>query len=187
MGIILNDGVRRPGRALERLRFGAGTPYHTVLEPVPVEGERVVRPEVARAARRVLAEVVEEGTGRRVRDAFCGPEGEPVLVGGKTGSGDNRYETFARGGALLSSRPVSRTAAFAFFIGERYYGVVTASVEGEEAASYRFTSALPLQVLKCLAPAINRRLGCPEPDKPALVRALYGPASSPAAEASRPS
>lgn len=181
LGIVLNDGVRAPAGALRRLRFGAGTPYHTVFERLPKPGERVMRPEVARALRAVLADVVEEGTGRRVREVFRGPDGSAVPVGGKTGSGDNRYETFARGGGLLSSRPVSRTAAFAFTIGDRYYGVITASVEGEEAARYRFTSALPLQILKLLAPAINERLGGPgEKSGPALR------ASSPAAEGGDP-
>lgn len=170
IGIVVNDGVRAPAGALRRLRFGAGTPYHTVFEPAATPGERVMRPEVARALRAVMADVVEEGTGRRVRQVFCGPDGSPLPVGGKTGSGDNRYETFARGGGLLSSRPVSRTAAFAFYIGDRYYGVVTASVEGEEAARYRFTSALPLQILKLLAPAINERLGCSKAPPVASLR-----------------
>jgi hypothetical protein len=31
-------------------------------------------------------------------------------------------------------------------------------VPGEQAAAYRFTSALPVEVLKLLAPAVNRRL-----------------------------
>jgi hypothetical protein len=43
-------------------------------------------------------------------------------------------------------------------IGDRYFGVITASVEGPVAADYRFTSELPLAVLRLLAPLIEQRL-----------------------------
>jgi membrane peptidoglycan carboxypeptidase len=159
MGIIVNDGMRRPTRVIERLRFAPDTPYHTVFEAEQGPGERVMPAPVARALREVLAQVVEEGTGRRLRGAFRAAGDVPVEVGGKTGSGDNRFETFARGGRRLASRAVSRTGAFVFYIGDRYFGVVTASVEGAGAASYGFTSALPVSVLRLLAPEINARLG----------------------------
>ena len=55
-------------------------------------------------------------------------------------------------------RHVSRTAAFTFYLGDRYFGVLTASVEGAQALQYVFTSSLPLAVLKLLAPAIEERL-----------------------------
>ncbi|PYT06586.1 MAG: glycosyl transferase family 51 [Acidobacteria bacterium] len=158
MGIILNDGVLRQVQLLQRLRFAPDTPYHTVLEPVPQSGEQVMKPEVARTLRALLTEVVQSGTARRVNGAFVETGGTPVPVGGKTGSGDNRYDTFDRGGRLISSRSVSRTAAFVFYIGDRYFGVITASVAGPDAKDYAFTSALPLAVLKLLAPEINQRL-----------------------------
>jgi hypothetical protein len=94
---------------------------------------------------------------------FVGPGGVAVEVGGKTGSGDNRFETFAPGGRLLSSRAVSRTGAFVFYIGDRYYGVITASVTGPGVADYEFTSALPLAVLRLLAAELNQRLAAHEP------------------------
>jgi hypothetical protein len=50
---------------------------------------------------------------------------------------------------------VSRAATFVFFLGDRFYGVVTAYVTGPEAARYQFTSALPVQVLKGLAPTLT--------------------------------
>lgn len=90
--------------------------------------------------------------------AFVRPDGTAVTVGGKTGSGDNRFETFGHRGQVLSSRAVNRTAVFVFYIGENYYGVLSSFVPGREAENYRFTSALPLAVLKELAPAINARL-----------------------------
>jgi hypothetical protein len=92
-----------------------------------------------------------------VAGAFPDGQGASLVVGGKTGSGDNRYKTFARGGAVRSSRAVSRTAAFAFFIGDRYVGVIAASVTGPEAGTYHFTSSLPVALLKLLAPAIGSR------------------------------
>ncbi|HWP84207.1 MAG TPA: transglycosylase domain-containing protein [Terriglobia bacterium] len=157
MGIIVNGGVRRPTRMIRRLRFAAGTPYHTVFEPVPESDERVMSESVARALQKVLAAVVEHGTAQRLAGAFRDPHGSPLVVGGKTGSGDNRFETFARDGSLISSRAVNRTATFVFYIGDRYFGVVTAFVPGREAEAYRFTSALPLAILKLLAPAIQER------------------------------
>ena len=49
---------------------------------------------------------------------------------------------------------MSRAATFVFFLGDRFFGVVTAYVNGPEAARYHFTSALPVQVLKGLAPIL---------------------------------
>jgi hypothetical protein len=79
-------------------------------------------------------------------------------TGGKTGSGDNRFQTFNRYGAVTSSRATNRTATFVFYIGDRYFGVITAYVQGREAENYRFTSALPVTLLKLLAPTIIERL-----------------------------
>ncbi|MGZ8265612.1 MAG: hypothetical protein ACXW2I_15900, partial [Burkholderiales bacterium] len=53
------------------------------------------------------------------------------------------------------SRAVSRTATFVFYIGDRYFGVITAYVPGQTAQNYNFTSALPVQILKNLAPELN--------------------------------
>ena len=159
MGIIANDGVRRPTTSIQSLRFAADTPYHTVFGPkTNAEGDRVMSVAVARALRKTLAEVVETGTARRVAGAFQEPRGKPIVVGGKTGSGDNRFDTFAGRGRLVSSRPVSRTAAFVFYIGDRYFGIITASITGKAAGQYQFTSALPVSVLRFLAPEINARL-----------------------------
>jgi cell division protein FtsI/penicillin-binding protein 2 len=155
MGIIVNDGQRRPTLDIRRLGFGMGTPYHTVFEPAPGAGERVMRASIARILRAVLAEVVERGTARRVDHAFLDDNGVPIRIGGKTGTGDNRIETFARGGRLLASHVVSRTAGFVFYVGDRWFGVITASVSAPQAQDYTFTSSLPLAVLKLLAPTLN--------------------------------
>jgi membrane peptidoglycan carboxypeptidase len=156
MGILVNDGVRRPATMITEVRLAADTPYYTALEAVPEPGERVLAPEVARAVRGVLAGVVQEGTARRLRGAFLAPDGTTELVvGGKTGSGDNRRSTFGRDGGRITSETLNRTAAFVFYIGDRHYGVVTASVEGPDAENYEFTSSLPLAVLRLLAPQIS--------------------------------
>jgi membrane peptidoglycan carboxypeptidase len=159
IGIVLNDGVRRPVRAITRVTLAQDTPYHTALQPTPSAGERVLPVAVARALRGSLLSVVEQGTAQRLRGAFTGEGRETVMVGAKTGSGDNRFETFARGGGVISSRVVSRTGTVVFFIGDRYFGTLTASVSGKYAASYQFTSALPVAVLRLLAPKISARLG----------------------------
>ena len=75
-------------------------------------------------------------------------------MGGKTGTGDHRYETFDSAGNVLTSRVVNRTATMVFFLGDRFFGTMTALVPGEEAAKYRFTSSLPSQLIKAMSPAL---------------------------------
>ena len=158
VGILINDGVRRPSVSLTDVHFAAGTPYETVLERLPEPGEQVLAPEVARTVRKAMANVVEQGTARRLNGVFKMSDGQVITVGGKTGSGDNRFETFSRGGAVISSRATNRTATFTFYIGERYFGVITAYVQGREADNYRFTSGLPVSLLKLLAPTLLTKL-----------------------------
>jgi membrane peptidoglycan carboxypeptidase len=158
MGIIVNDGWRRPTTDIVRLSFAPETPYQTVFEQTPSASEQVMRAPVARLLREVLAEVVNRGTAHRLSGVFIDDQGLPTPIGGKTGSGDNRIEIFARGGHVLASRAVSRTASFVFYLDERWYGVITASVSGSGAEQYNFTSALPLAVLKLLAPTLNAAL-----------------------------
>lgn len=154
MGIIVNDGMRYPTVRVERVHLAEGTPYEALLGRCTVAGERVLAPEVARAARNALLGVVHGGTARRLGAPFVRADGTAIPMGGKTGTGDNRFDVFGRGGALVQSRVVSRTATFVFFIGERFYGTLTAYVAGPSAGHYRFTSALPVQILKALAPTL---------------------------------
>lgn len=157
MGIILNDGVRLPTLRVGRLHFAANTPYETSFVPARLldGAEQVMAPEVARVVRRHLRDIVDNGTARRVKGAFTSADGAEIPVGGKTGTGDHRFERYGPGGVVLESRVVNRTATFVFYIGDRFFGVITAHVHGPEAAEYRFTSALPSQLLKILAPALN--------------------------------
>lgn len=159
MGILLNDGVRMPATRIESLRFASETPYEVMLARAPNPGESVLDPTIARVVRKVLEEVVEQGTARRVKGALTGTDGMPVRIGGKTGTGDRRYDTYDRGGRLITSSVVERSATFAFFIGDRFFGTVTAYVPGAAAAGYAFTSALPVQVLKTLTPTIASLTG----------------------------
>jgi hypothetical protein len=122
-----------------------------------VQGTRLLPSEVAAAARSALIDVVEQGTARRLRGVYQRPDHQPLQVGGKTGTGDHRYESYGARGRLTGSRVVSRAATFVFFLGDRFFGVVTAYVTGPEAARYHFTSALPVQVLKSLAPSLTPR------------------------------
>jgi membrane peptidoglycan carboxypeptidase len=155
MGIIVNDGIQKPSLKVTSLQFAKDTPYETELQLKTDEGKRVMPVEVAQILKKALAGVVDGGTARRVYGALKGPDGTPVVIGGKTGSGDNRFETFGKGGRLISSRVVNRTAAFVFYIGDRYFGVITAFMPGKEAADYSFTSSLPVQVLRLLAPELK--------------------------------
>ena len=176
VGILVNDGMRRTSASLTDVHFASGTPYETILERLPEPGEQVLAPEVARTVRKAMAEVVELGTARRLNGVFKMSDGKVLTVGGKTGSGDNRFETFSRGGAVIASRATNRTATFIFYIGERYFGVITAYVQGREAENYRFTSGLPVSLLKILAPTLLAKLD----------KNFQQPAATPAVEAAAP-
>ena len=56
---------------------------------------------------------------------------------------------------LIKAYPVDRTATFVFFLGDRYYGTVTAYVSGKEAGRYHFSSALAVSLLRALAPQLR--------------------------------
>jgi membrane peptidoglycan carboxypeptidase len=163
IGIILNDGVRLPTMRVEAVHFAEDTPYETHLSRPAGAPERVLPREVAAALRGVLADVVEQGTARRLSGVYKGADGEPLVVGGKTGTGDELADRYGPGTEAGKGKEVSRSAAFAFFLGERFFGVITAHVPGVNAAGYRFTSALPTQVLKALEPALAPLLAEPAP------------------------
>lgn len=155
MGIILNDGVRAPSVLIERLHFGAGTPFETVVERAPVKTERLFSPELAAAVRSALIDVVEGGTASRLARAIVKEDGTQIPLGGKTGTGDHRYVTFSSAGSIKESRAVNRSATFVFFIGDRFFGTITAFVPGADADDYEFTSSLSSQVLKHLLPTLK--------------------------------
>jgi membrane peptidoglycan carboxypeptidase len=151
MGILINDGMLKPAIRMVKLRFASKTPYETVFEPIGSEGTRVIPQAVARAILPVLAKVVESGTAMRLSGALKAND-RALIVGGKTGSGDNRFDSVGSHGEIIASRPVDRTAVFVFYIEDRYFGVITVFVPGKEAGNYEFTSSLPVAILKILAP-----------------------------------
>ncbi|NQD91328.1 penicillin-binding protein [Pseudomonas sp. CrR25] len=172
MGIIQNDGIRQPTLRIDSLHFAASTPYDTQVGRERLGGKRVMASEVAAALRGALSQVVEGGTARRLQGSFSLPDGRQLTLGGKTGTGDNRVETVGRGGQVLSSRAMNRTATFVFFIGQRHYGTLTAFVPGRAAEKFTFTSALPVQVLKGMAPILAPHL---EPGASTLCQTPLAP------------
>ncbi|MEZ5403915.1 MAG: transglycosylase domain-containing protein [Bryobacteraceae bacterium] len=172
-GIIQNGGVRYPVMKLERLHFARATPMETVLRHKPARPERILPAAVAAVVRQEMFGVVEQGTARRAFQSVKLSDGRILQLGGKTGTGDNRLESYASNGALIGSRVMSRTAAFVFVIGDRFYGTITAYVPGKEAESHSFTSALAVQIFRQLVPTIRPVLErakpvgmTPEPEKP---------------------
>ena len=164
-GILLNGGIRQPTIRFEKLHFAANTPFETELAPSGKEGERVLDPAIPPVVLAAMMDVVENGTARRLKGAYTDLSGKPYAVGGKTGTGDHRYDEFGAGGRLISSRVVNRTGTLVFYIGDKWFGTVTAHVAGEEAANYKFSSALSAQMLKSLSPRP------PAPDQRRYARA----------------
>ena len=155
VGIILNHGVQYPVIRVEELQFASGTPYETLLRRRELSGQRVLSAEIAAVVHRALIDVAERGSAQRIRGAFLRESGTGIVVGGKTGTGDNRHDTYGRKGQLIESRVVNRAAVFVFFIGDRFFGTITAYVPGREAAGYGFTSSLPVQILKIMASTLK--------------------------------
>jgi membrane peptidoglycan carboxypeptidase len=154
MGVLVNGGQRKPTERIAALHFASATPYETVLQHQNGASEQVLAPEVAQAVLGAVRDVVDEGTARRVKGAFQRADGSVLPVGGKTGTGDHRFEVYGAQGQLVDSRVVSRSATFVFNIAEQYFGSITAYVYGPQAADYDFTSALPVQLLKVLSPSL---------------------------------
>ncbi|MEA3278766.1 MAG: transglycosylase domain-containing protein [Pseudomonadota bacterium] len=155
IGIILNDGLRLPTVHVQSIHIAEGTPFETHLSRSADPGERVLPKEIALVLRRALEDVVADGTARRLAGVYRDAKGRPLKVGGKTGTGDELLERYGPGTAAGKKKEVSRSAAFAFFLGDRFFGVVTAHVPGPNVKGHRFTSALPTQVLKALEPVLT--------------------------------
>jgi membrane peptidoglycan carboxypeptidase len=181
MGIIINGGLRKPAQRIDSLHFAAGTPYETIVtHPKPKQFERVISAEVARTAADAIRGVVSDGTAKRVKHAFMLADGSVIAVGGKTGTGDQRFDVYGAGGRLIESRFVNRSATFVFNIGERFYGSMTAYVRGPEAEHYDFTSALPVQLLVVLAPTLMPMIAPSAPSTGQFVTVPPVPGQPPA-------
>ncbi len=155
MGIIVNGGEQWSMRQIETLHFAIDTPYETVLNYNPGEGRRLLSPEICELLRRALIGVVESGSARRIEGVFHGSGGEPIAIGGKTGTGDHLSKYFAAGGRLIEVKVENRNAIFTFFLADRFFGTVMVHVGGARAADFKFTSSLAVQVLKVLQPVLQ--------------------------------
>jgi membrane peptidoglycan carboxypeptidase len=163
VGIILSGGVLYPTERIQQLHFGVATPFETILDRHIQPGSQVLLPQIAALVRQDMLGVVQNGTGRRAHDGIKLPDGTVLPIGGKTGTGDNEFHIYAKNGGLLATHTVNRTAAFTFFIGDRFFGTVLAFVPGKQAASYDFTSALAVQILKDLTPSFLPAIESAEP------------------------
>jgi membrane peptidoglycan carboxypeptidase len=170
MGILVNGGVRYPTVLVEQLEFAIGTPWEMRASNPGAAGQRVLSPQIAAMARTALTDVVTQGTAGGLVP-FLHTGGKRHVVGGKTGTGDHRYDTYGSGGRLIQSRVVNRAATFVFEIDGRFFGTVTAYVPGREAARFQFTSALPVRLLGLLLPALAPILDSPPASRPPTTQA----------------
>ena len=154
IGIIANDGKTHRAQSIDTLTFAAGTPFETRFGRAPSQGHQSISPEIVTVARSLLRDVVLGGTGARLAAGLPLGDGRTLDVYGKTGTGDQRYGVYARGGRLIESRKVNRTAVFVFVIGNRFYGTLTAYAHEPYAARYDYTSAMAVQLLKSLGPTL---------------------------------
>jgi len=161
MGILHNKGIKQETRIVRKLHFGADTPYETKFSAQRLPPDTVLNPVICKVIKKALLQVVESGSAVRGRNAFPDGKGGFLALGGKTGTGDGRFETYGRGGSLLESKVVSRSATFVFFLGDRFFGTLTAFVQGSEAGNFGFTSSLPVAILKQLEPDLRVLLRAP--------------------------
>jgi membrane peptidoglycan carboxypeptidase len=155
IGIVENGGQGLATQRISTLEFAKDTPFETHFVHASAPATPLVAPEIASVVQRLLREVVVGGTAQRLAGGMALSDGRSLDVSGKTGTGDQRFNVYARGRRLIESRKVSRTATFVFVIGERYFGTLTAYVREPYAARYDFTSALAVQMLKTLGPALE--------------------------------
>jgi membrane peptidoglycan carboxypeptidase len=189
MGTLVNHGIKKPTVRVTRFDFARGTPYETRFVSQPTGEQRVMPAEVADAALDAMTGVVQEGTAKRLKGVFKAEDGSELPVGGKTGTGDHRFDVFGPGGALVSSRVIDRSGTFVFYIGDRYFGTMMVYAHEPYAKDYKFTSAMPAQLLKVMSPAIQPLLdeggSCakPTPAKPVTLAVASSGSTSPAASA----
>ena len=180
-GIIQNDGMMRDATSFREVTLARGTPYELDFRRPTPPATRVLPAEAARIIHDTMLTVVDGGTAVRARNSVHLSDGRVLPLGGKTGTGDNREGDVVK----------SRTATFVFVIDNRFYGTITAFVEGPAAAHYGFTSSLAAQLFKTIVPDIQPILdrsytltpNYPAPAPLAGAPAPVAPAPAPAAPA----
>jgi len=148
-----------PTQSITGLEFAKNTPYETQFKRVTPAEQSALAPEIVGVVHRLLRDVVLGGTGKRLADGMQLPNGQTLEVYGKTGTGDQRYDVYARGARLIESRKVNRSATFVFVMGDRFFGTLTVYVHEPYAAHYDYTSALSVQLLKSMAPVLQPLIG----------------------------
>ncbi|RQR59487.1 glycosyl transferase family 51 [Burkholderia sp. Bp9126] len=154
IGLIANGGAKAPTETISRLDFAKGTPYETHFVRAAAQPQPTLSPEIVGVVHELLRDVVQSGTARRLAGGMTLPSGKTLEVVGKTGTGDQRFNVYARGARLIESRKVNRSGTFVFVLGDRFFGVLTAVAHEPYAARYDFTSAMAVQLLKSMAPAL---------------------------------
>jgi hypothetical protein len=152
VGILVNNGYRVPMVRIEEIEAADQTPYEVSFARKSSAGKRVLSSEIARSVKALLFDIVEKGTAIRGRGSFIRADGTEIPLGGKTGTGDHRYEIYSKEGDLIDSKVMNRTATFTFIIRDRFFGNITTLVPGQDAEQYGFTSSFPVAILKTLAP-----------------------------------
>ncbi|MFM0033292.1 transglycosylase domain-containing protein [Paraburkholderia strydomiana] len=170
IGVIANDGNKVPTESLTQLDFAKDTPYETHFKRAALAPEQQLSPEIAGVMKTLLRDVVTGGTARRLAQGMTFPDGQTLAVYGKTGTGDQRLNVYAKGARLIESRKVNRSATFVFAMGDRFYGTLTAWVHEPYAAHYEFTSALSVQLLKSMAPVLQPLLDSPKPKTAVMAK-----------------
>jgi membrane peptidoglycan carboxypeptidase len=155
IGLVSSNGEKLPTHSFETLDFARGTPYETRFVHAAATPQPLIPPEISQVVRELLTSVVQGGTARRLADGMTFPDGKTLQVYGKTGTGDQRFNIYAKGARLIESRKVNRCATFVFVIGDRFYGAITAWVHEPYAARYTFTSAMAVQLLRSMAPVLQ--------------------------------
>ena len=150
------------GSYLAELLLSKGYEVHSIVRRVALEDpahrlwrikhilDRVTLHAASLESYASIFNVVEKGTAKRICRASLNHHGSELPVGGKTGTGDHRYKIVNRNGSVISSKVLNRTATFAFIIGDRFFGNITAYVPEPDAVDYSFTSSLPVAVLRNL-------------------------------------
>ena len=154
LGILVNDGVRRPTERLARFHFGAGTPFETVLEREPATQRARAPPP---RSRRWCARSCSASCAPAPRRARARRSSSPTAASSTSAARPAPATTASSAPAFRRRAPacMSRTASFVFTVGDRFYGTVVVYVPGEAAADYSFTSSAAVQVWNHLLPSLQ--------------------------------
>jgi len=99
IGIVANEGRAPPAQNVASLEFEKVTPYETRFDHAIVPAQTVLAPAIVDAVRAMLRDVVQGGTAKRFADGMAPLDGRTLEVYGTTGTGDQRFNVPARGGA----------------------------------------------------------------------------------------